>query len=340
MKIKVLLSHILFVSLALGMVWLASFIPSWVLNAIAILAFVGSIFLALLLGLIYLKKKNVIVCLLAVLGFTCSVHARSIEDCDMIYAASIEEGNYCRYMVLTDMYESGICKYIKTFNPTKALSGDPEKELQEQVNNADKIVQGYSELDKAHQDYESGACRLLTAEEQEKSVDERRTILKANSSAICCAWALQTLNQIYTSQNGERKIETVPMMLSDKRNQCWPCDVVYLLITLANTLAYRSAPAMAAVAMMFLKWFFIFWIALKIGALFMNRDFARDKKGNPQPYDGKKFLKELLARSCWVGLAALILMDTAKQLDYDATKNTARSVGGRPTTMISFISVL
>ncbi len=328
-KLKQHLLRLLQMGLALGLMGLISFLPSWLLNGIGVISLVVALCLFCFMCFLYLKKRHRFVCVL--LGcFACfSAFARDIDECASIYLSSVAEGNFCQYNVLVEEYGAGVCSFMKTFNPTRAYTGDAATNLQEYVNRADKIVQGYNELDEARQASLSGGCKLLTPDDDNKSTGDRLKILTNNNAPICCAWALQSKYQMYTAQNGERQIETVPMMLANDKMQCWPCDVVYLLITLANTMAYRSAPGMAAVGLFFLKWMLIFWIIIKIGCMFLNRNT------NGKPYGLGSFLKELFARLCWAGLAALIISGTAAQLD---TKTIVRVKAGsdpaRPETLL------
>jgi len=319
-KVKKHLMRLLEMVLALGIMWLLSSIPSGLLNGVAIVAAVVAFILFGVMCVMYFKKTRAVMCALLIMLMGLPALAASIEDCDVYDASSIQEGNFCRYNVLAGEVGSGVCSYMKSFNPGSAKTGNEATKLQEQVNNADKIVQAYNELDEPHQASLSGSCKLLKPEDDNKSTAERLKILNNNGTPLCCAWAMQSKYQMYTAQNGERQIETIPMMLANEKMQCWPCDVVYLLITLANTMAYRSAPAMAAVGLFFLKWMFIFWLAIKIGCMFLNRN------ADGKPYDLRDFLKELFARLCWVGLAALIISGTAAQLD---TSTTIRIKAGR-----------
>ena len=327
-KAKRYFLHFVEMGMALGMMALLSLLSPDLLNTIGVISLVTALILFALMCVIYVKKGRATVCLLAIMMFSFSAMARSLEDCDAFDAASVEEGNFCRYNVLEDTFGSDVCKYMKTFNPSKVKTGDAQTKMQLQVNNADKIVQAYNELDDAHQNALSGSCKVLTPEDRNKSQSDRLKILSDNNTPLCCAWALQSKFQMYTAQNGERQVETVPMMLSRSEMQCWPCDVVFLLITLANTMAYRSAPSMAAVGLFFLKWMFIFWIILKIGCLFLNRNY------NGKPYMLGDFLKELFARTCWASLAALVIAGTAAQLNDKTVTNKSSIYAARDATLL------
>ena len=326
-KIK---GHLIRVGLMIGFLafmWVLSLIPAWLLNSI------GGICLALailVMGylLMYYKMACRVGCFLLMIGLAFAVSARSLEDCDEYDKSSVDEGNYCRYNVLADEVGSSLCGYMKTFNPSQAKTGQDSIRLQENVNNASKLVQFYNDLKEPYQRSLSSGCKVVTKEDKDKSPAERLKILRSNNSPLCCAWAMQSEFQIYTSQNGERQIETVPMMMADEKLQCWPCDVVYLLITLANTMSYRSAPTMAGVAMFFLKWMFIFWIVFKIGCLFLNRNY------DGKPYGGKQFIKDLFARVLCVALAAIILADTAAQMGDTTVTNSTRINTVREKTIL------
>ena len=327
-KIKRHLLHLLQMGLALGIMALLSFLPVELLNGIGTVSLIIALILFGVMCIIYFKRVRSIACFLMILVLSFSSFARSIEDCDAYDLSSVQEGNFCRSNVLEETLGSDVCKYMKTFNPSKVKTGDEQTKMQTIVNDADKIVQAYNELEDSYKNSLSGSCQTLTLEDNNKSQAERLKILNNNNTPICCAWAMQSKYQMYTAQNSERQIETVPMMLAKKKLQCWPCDVVYMLITLANTMAYRSAPSMAAVGLFFLKWMMIFWIILKVGCLFLNRN------SDGKPYALGNFLKDMLARVCWAGLAALIISGTAAQLNDKTVTNRSNIYATRKATLL------
>ena len=327
-RIKKYLKHIFSILGVLVAMWLISFIPAWLLNGVAAVSLVLSAILAIVLVCLCVKKMHKVLVVLLFVGLVFPAFAAEIEECERYDRSSVEEGNFCRYNILTESAGAKLCSYIKSFDPTKAKKGKDDEEMREQVNNANKIVQSYNELLEHQQRGLSSSCNLIKDEDKNKSVAEKRNILSNNSGAICCAWAMQSLFQIYTAENGERLVETVPMMMAEEKMQCWPCDVVYLLITLANTMAYRSAPAMASVAIFFLKWFFVFWLVLKVGALFIGRNF------DGKAYTGPQFIKELFIRLVCVILAALVLIGTAEQVDDKTVTNMTRLHITRKETLL------
>ena len=313
-KIKDRLARLALFCLIAFAIWLVSLCSAELLNTLAVCTFAGSIVMVVVLFCLCFKKRHVAMLLVA-LCIPGLVLARDREDCAASFKVSAEEGNYCVYEVLTENEGEELCAYVKTFNPSKVQQGEDATKLQARVNVADQLVQSYNDLDEAHQAEAGVGCHLIS-DTRDMGVSERLQYLQQNNTPMCCAWALQALNQIYTSQYSERQIQTVPMMLADDQMQCWPCDVIYLQIVLANTLAFKSAPAMAAASIFFLKWFFIFWIVIKVGMLFLNRN--EQGKG----YTAGDFFKELLIRSIWVTLIALILSGTADQYDPNDTLST------------------
>ncbi len=327
-KLKQHLVRLLQMLMALGIMWLLSFLPVELLNSIGIVSLILALLLFGVLCVIYFKKTRHIACILMVLMIGLPTLARTLEDCDEYDNSSVDEGNFCRYNVLIDEVGGDICGSMKSFDPRKVKTGNDATELREQVNIADKIVQSYNELNETYQNKLNGSCKVLTAEDNNKSQSERLKILNGNNSPLCCAWAMQSKFQLYAAQNGERQVETVPMMLADSKMQCWPCEVVYLLVTLANTMTYRSAPSMCAIGLFFLKWMMVFWLVLKIGCLFINRNF------DGKPYALGDFLKELLTRTCMVILVALVLSGTANQLTDKSVTNLSRIDAVREPTLL------
>lgn len=301
----------LFISfLMLCSMWVVSLLPAHFLNIAALWAFGGCLLLLMVFGWITFKKKYLVFIWL-LMGCVHGVVAQDVNQCEGAFNVSVAEGRWCMYSNTAEQYGDAVCSYIKSFDPQKVKSQDEAYELQTYVNMADRIVQAYNDLDKAHQDSVGSNCSVLTAKDRDSSLKVRLKKLRENSGAICCGWAMQTMNQIYSSQFAERQIQTIPMMLADEKNQCWPCDVIYLLIVLINTLVYSSGPAMAAAGIFFLKWAFIFWLVAKIGMLFLNRGSDRKE------YTGSKFLQEFFIRTVLVAVVALILGDTA--IKYDTT---------------------
>lgn len=327
MKLKQRISRLMISCCMLGCMWLVSLLPAHALDVAALWLFGACFVLLIWWGCFVLKKKCLmLICLL--IGFAQVGFAQDAEMCAAAFQASVAEGRWCLFSDMSEKYGGELCQYIQTFNPSAVQNTSSSYDLQVHVNMADRIVQAYTELDDYHQRSASANCQFLTPEDRNASLDTRLKKLRANKGAVCCSWAMQTMNQIYSSQFSERQVQTVPMMLADEKNQCWPCDVIYLLIVLINTLAFRSAPAMAAAGVFFLKWAFIFWLVVKIMMLFLN--YGSDKK----EYGGTKFLQELFARTLCVLAAALILGSTAVQYDKTILKAPAFLSGSRDKTML------
>ena len=311
-KKMTLISRILW---AFGMcfgIWLISIMPTDILNTISMISFlICVVVLVGGFGFLYFKRlRHMLVLFIAMLCLPSLVMAEEEDQCAPLYKESVERGDWCAYQMTEKAEGDGLCSYMKKFNPSRKMSARDLEKHRVKVNSADAIVESYEALTdnyKASVDG-FGQC-ILVDSTQGRSVAERRKELVKNNSKLCCAMALQTLDQMYTGGNAERKVETVPMMLADEKMQCWACDVVYLLIVLGNSMAYRVAPAVSMVAMLFLGIAFAVWILVKVGMLILNRDMSGKE------YAGPQFFKDLFARSMWVGIVALILVDTANLFD-------------------------
>lgn len=310
MRLKRRLARFVVFCFMLLCMWCISIMPVQALNAVALYLFAACfVLLMVLIGLTLKRRHLLFVGLLFLAAKAC--FAQDASFCEESFNSSVAEGRWCIYLRTTERYGTDVCQGMVSFNPTKSTNEETRQEL---VNKADAIVQAYNDLDKVKQASVNANCKLLSAEDRDAKIETRVQKLHSNSGPICCAWAMQTLNQIYNSQFAERQVQTVPMMLANDKTQCWPCDVIYLLIVLVNTMAFNSAPIMSKVGLFFIKWMFVFWLAVKVGMLFFN--YGADKKA----YSGTKFLQELFIRIICVFLAAFILTDTAAK--YDATKTT------------------
>ena len=318
MKLRNRLIRLLFSCVLLGCLWAFSLLPAHVVNMVTICALGGVVvLLGVLLWLTVKRKANLSVVILLLCAKLCM--AQEMDVCAQSFATSIEEGRWCTYSLMVSQYEQDVWSYIQTFNPGGAQNEASLILLQERVNQADRIVQAFNDLDSARQDSVSHNCHFLDADERDSKLQDRLKKLRANHDAICCAWTVQTLNQIYYARHEETQSQTIPRMLADDKTQCWPCDIVYLLIVLENTMAFRAAPAMASAGIFFLKWFFIFWIAVKAIQLFLNRN------SEGKEYGGGQFVHDLFKRLISVMIIALILGDTASKY------NSANSVGSVQT---------
>ena len=300
-KIKYLLNRLCFVGVALFGIWGCSFLPTTLLSEMGKVFWVLSGFVLAVFCVLCLKRYKK-TAMMIVLCFLCGSAQAQLEDtCAVAMQSSVEEGNLCLYKEMLAKFGEQTCTFVKSFNPTKVKESPSEREeMLERVANADGILDAYNALDEGRKKAEALNCK--------RSPSEGTTLSATNKEhPVCCAENLQSLYQIYNSQFASRDIETVPTMLMDEKNQCWVCDVVYILINLANTMAYRAAPQMALVAMFFLRWAFVFWLVLKIGMLFLNKNI------NGKPYSGSAFFQELLIRLLCVGLAAIVLTDTAQK---------------------------
>ena len=328
MRWKQFITHLMVAAWMLVGMWFLSLLPASFLNQAANWIFILCVLLTIVLGCLTLKRKYFVLIGLCLLK-TSLCMAQEAEVCAASFDSSLEEGHWCMYSTLVEKYESELCSYTHSFNPSKAKSEEAFLELQDHVNMADRIIQAYGDLDKARRSTIGQNCKLLTPEERNANLNVRLKKLQSNNNAVCCAWAMQTLNQIYNAQYAERQVQTVPMILADSKTQCWPCDVVYLLIVLVNTMVFRSAPAMAAAGMFFLEWVFLFWIVVKIGMLLLNRD-ARGKA-----YSGAQFFQELFIRFICVAVAALALSGTAAKYNQFSNNSSAYTDFGKDSSMLS-----
>ena len=314
MRLKQYLIRFVIAGLMLCCMWLISLLPARALD-IAALCMFGCCFLVMVAFSVFVLKKKYFVFLWMIFGCANITMAQDINACSAAFDVSVAEGRWCLYSNTVEQYGRDVCNYIQSFQPQNVQNQDQTYVLQSHVNMADRIVQAYNDLDKTRQRTVGNNCTFLTAADRKSGLNTRLSKLRQNSSAVCCAWALQTMNQIYSSQYAERQIQTVPMMLADEKNQCWPCDVVYLLIVLVNTMVYRVGPAMAAVGIFFLKWALIFWLVIKIGMLFINR--GSDKK----EYTATKFFQEFFVRIIFVMVAALALGESALQYENSSSSH-------------------
>ena len=325
MKLKQRLSHLVGVVLMFGILFFIAqtnrIVSSdiWRIIITGVYVLVGILAICWLFLCLKQFRKMGIVLVALLCGLSAS--ARNLEDCDALEESSAAEANYCRYEVNKANSGPKLCKYIKTFNPTKIKKGDEEQyEMTDTVGAANELVRSYSVLTETYQGNEGVGCKFVTEDKRDASPKEKWNILKQNSDALCCAYAMQSLFQIYSSVNGERQIQTVPMALAtEKTASCWPCDVVYLMITVLNTMTWRSAPAMATIGMFFLKWALAFWLLLRVGMLLLNRN----EEG--KPYAGSAFLQDVLTRILCVGLAAMLLYSTASQYDTQTLGNSSKT---------------
>ncbi len=313
-KIKYLLNRLCFVGAALFGIWGCSFLPTTLLSEMGKVFWVLSGFVLAVFCVLCLKRYKKTAMTLVVCFLCGSAQAQFEDRCAVVMQSSVEEGNWCLYEGMIQKFGSQTCSFMKSFNPTKVRKRQRDREeMMERIANADGILDAYNALDEGRKNALALNCQRLTPEETELPVQKKVDKLKNATHPVCCAENLQSLYQIYNSQFSSRDIETLPTMLMDEKNQCWVCDVVYILINLANTMAYRAAPQMAVVGLFFLKWAFVFWLVLKIGMLFMNRNI------NGKPYSGGTFFQELLIRLLCVGLAAIVITDTAQKVNDSPT---------------------
>ena len=314
MKIKKVLWHLIISGTMFACIWLCSLLPVRLIDLLATGTFIA-VFLAFGV-LIWLTFKNRhIALLLCAVCVSTICHAQQVDSCASAFATSIEDGRWCTYTTYVNQYETELCNYIRQVNPNQAQKGTAATEMQEHINMADRIVQAFNDLDSGHQSSVNTNCQFLEGEEKDDKLEKRLNKLRANNTGLCCAWAMQTINQIYSSRNATRQEQTVPMILADEKTQCWPCDVIYLLIILVNTMAFLTAPAMAAVGLFFIKCFFMFWLLVKVGQLFLNYD------ANQKTYGGVQFLKDFFIRVLCISIIAIILGDTAAKYDKSVATN-------------------
>ncbi len=326
MRIKRYFSKLVNAAGLLFFLWMISLVPVSLLKTLAAFAFGASFLVLCVLGFMYfrtLRKLGVFLLLLAISTVTLADSEATMKENCAPYQGKADEYNVCLFRQQYSSYGPTIGKYLQKFNIKQLYNGKTQaSELQDVYNKANILKQNYAKMPESGKASYSYTCRGLTTQERLKSAEERAKIIKQNAlnsgTPMCYAEAMQNLYNMYTAQHGERLIETVPMMLVySKSMKCWPCDLVYILSTLANVMAYRSAPQMAAVAFFFLKWGLVFWLLFKVAMVLINRN------ANGKPYSGKEFFHELFIRLMCASLAAILLFGTAAQYDEKANVNTS-----------------
>ena len=247
---------------------------------------------------IFIYKYRKVSLAIFLLLFGPIVWASSLDDCEQIEDAA--EQNLCRYEVLEDNYSSELCSYMKSFNPRKALKDEPDvRRLEEQVQNADELLAASRLVPAAYkEDLNVSACNMPETDD----LKGRINAWHSNNTAYCCAFAMQQLNQIYASQHPKTLVKTVLGVLAEDSMSCWPCDVIYLMSQVINTVVWNAQPFMAAAGMFLVQWVFVFWLLFQVAFVFMGRVGAGD------------FFKALLIQLLLVMLVSLILVPVSMQV--------------------------
>ena len=300
--------HHLFLTCAMLLaMWVVSFYPAREWDFIGDIALIACIVIAICgFALLYFKRLRYMLvlglCLLSLPALS------QVTGCEDEMKISKEAGDLCVYQKLISSADANAMKnYSNKFDPRDEMKSAEERaNHMKMMNIADDIVQAYNNLTDIYKEGKMANCNLVDSAGTE-SVKQRIGTLHNNRDILCAAFALESLDEIYTGSHAERQVESVPMMLGDEKMQCWACDVVYLILVLGNVLSNRVAPAVCHVSMVFLSIGFAFWIALKVGMLLLNHNIDGKEYGGPQ------FFKEFLTRSLCVGLVALILAPTANQ---------------------------
>ncbi len=296
MKLKQKILHFCEIMLMLLFMWVLSQVPGAFVNVIEWIAYILlGIVVCVWLGIFVYRYRKISLGVFLLL-FGQMAYAGTLADCDEI--ADAAEQNLCRYEVLESNYGSSICSYMKSFDPRNDIKSDAGvSELATYVQRADELIAA-NRLLSAGLQADMDQCTMPDSD----SLSARVSAWHANSTPFCCAFAMQQLNQIYASTHAKTRVKTVLGVMADDAMSCWPCDVIYLMTQVINTVVWNAQPFMAAAGMFLIQWIFVFWLLFQVAFVFLGRQGAAD------------FFKAFLLQLLIVMLVAIILVPASLQV--------------------------
>ena len=247
------------------------------------------------------RKLSLVLLLMVNIGVACAQGIDTEANCDE-YEKGAEQDR-CRYNYLYGTTGNEICNYMKGFNPLKPLTGDKAiDELEEHIKMANNLLSAHRRLQKSYQ-YDLDRCITTRHGEVDESPSDIMKTMHKNNHPVCCSLALQELHQIYATTHSETRVKTVLSLMADDNMNCWPCDVIFLMATVINTITWNAQPFMSKAALFLVEWIFVFWMLFKVGMLFLGR------------LGGAEFLKSFLIQLILLMLACAILIPPSHQIN-------------------------